>query len=87
MLPGRPVNTTRVLGAPVEWDKDRDGSCSSLAIADVETQAGNAMESAWLPLPDELERLIAGAVVKVGLLGRVHPPIYVSVGEVPKDPI
>lgn len=50
-----------------------------------------AMVTAWLPTPDELARLNAGASVHVRLVGktivwedgRSHPPIIVEVGEVP----
>jgi hypothetical protein len=41
------------------------------------------MISAWLPTPAELERLNAGAAVHVRLVGEVHPPIMVEVGESP----
>jgi hypothetical protein len=42
-----------------------------------------AMETAWLPTPDELARLAAGAPVILRILGNVHPPVMVDVGEVP----
>lgn len=45
-----------------------------------------AMSTAWIPTPKELEALIAGAPVHVRLLGTgPHPPIMVSVGDVPTD--
>lgn len=43
-----------------------------------------AMETAWLPTPDELARLAAGAPVILRILGTVHPPVMIDVGEVPK---
>lgn len=43
-----------------------------------------AMETAWLPTPDELARLAAGAPVILRILGNVLPPVMVDVGEVPK---
>jgi hypothetical protein len=43
-----------------------------------------AMETAWLPTPDELARLVAGAPVILRVLGTGHPPVMVDVGEVPE---
>ena len=41
------------------------------------------MVTAWLPTPDELERINAGAPVHVRILGTAHPPIMVEVGDTP----
>jgi len=43
-----------------------------------------AMVTAWLPTPEELTALNAGAAVHVRILGVEHPPIMVSVGEAPE---
>lgn len=43
-----------------------------------------AMETAWLPTPDELERIVAGAPVVLRVLGTSHPPVMLEVGEVPR---
>jgi hypothetical protein len=42
-----------------------------------------AMVTAWEPTPDELARLNAGARVHVNILGREHPPIFLTVGDAP----
>ncbi len=42
------------------------------------------MSSAWEPTPDELARLNAGATVYLYIVGMVHPPVALFVGEVPK---
>ncbi|QRM43995.1 hypothetical protein [Rhizobium sp. BG4] len=44
-----------------------------------------AMVTAWTPTPDELERLNAGASVHLRILGTMHPPVMVEVGEVPTE--
>lgn len=44
-----------------------------------------SMTTAWLPTPKEIEALNAGAAVHVQLLTERHPPILVTVGEVPED--
>jgi hypothetical protein len=38
------------------------------------------MTTAWLPTPEELAALNAGASVHVTILGVAHPPILVGVG-------
>ena len=43
------------------------------------------MVTAWVPTPQELAALNAGASIHVKLLGRVHPPILVEVGPVPGE--
>lgn len=43
-----------------------------------------AMQTAWEPLPDELERINAGAPIIVEIIGINHPPIMLKVGEIPK---
>lgn len=42
-----------------------------------------AMETAWLPTPEELAALNAGAPIILRVVGRGHPPVMVYVGEVP----
>lgn len=41
------------------------------------------MVTAWQPTPEELARLNAGASVHLHILGTVHSPPMVDVGEVP----
>lgn len=43
-----------------------------------------SMVTAWEPTPDELERLQRGAPVLLRVLGNIHPPVMISVGEVPE---
>jgi hypothetical protein len=40
-----------------------------------------AMVTAWIPSPDELARLNAGASVHLRVLGTMHPPVMVEVGQ------
>jgi hypothetical protein len=44
-----------------------------------------AMVTAWFPTPKELAALNAGAPVHVRIVGTVHPPIMVEVGNVPDE--
>lgn len=42
-----------------------------------------AMVTAWQPTPEELARLNAGASAHLRVLGTVHPPVMVGVGDPP----
>ena len=44
-----------------------------------------AMETAWLPTPDEIVAIVAGAPVILCVLGTAHPPVMLSVGAPPID--
>lgn len=44
------------------------------------------MESAWQPTPVEMEMLLKGATIHVGILSSTgHPPIKVTVGPLPEE--
>ena len=43
-----------------------------------------SMVTAWTPTPDEIARLQAGAPVYLRILGTVHPPVMLTVGEIPE---
>lgn len=84
MIPKRHPNATRYLGAPVGWKPDENGICGHLAVADVMTEAGPAMESRWEPTPVELAILNAGGAIELRILGAGHPPV--SIIAVPLEP-
>ncbi|MBX5253380.1 hypothetical protein HJC03_23710 [Rhizobium sp. NLR4b] len=44
-----------------------------------------AMQTAWLPTPDEIAAIAAGAPIILQILGVNHPPVMVYVGEIPSD--
>lgn len=48
-----------------------------------EARECSSMLTAWEPTPDELERLAKGAKVYLRVIGQRHPPVMLSVGEVP----
>lgn len=43
-----------------------------------------AMETAWLPTPDEIAAIIAGAPIILRVIGTAHPPVMLTVGEPPQ---
>lgn len=80
---GRIDNATRVigksqgyLGLPI---RDELINC---AVNGIGTPS---MVTAWIPTPDELAALNAGAAVHVRLLGVRHPPIMLTVGDPPDE--
>lgn len=43
-----------------------------------------SMVTAWMPTPDELAAMNAGAPIYLRIIGTAHPPVMLSVGEVPE---
>ncbi len=83
---GRVAGATRNLGAPRDWDPAKDGICGGLPIRDEPHSPGvNRMVSAWLPTPEEIALIVAGAPIYLGVLGIDHPPVSLSVGNPPAD--
>lgn len=41
------------------------------------------MVTAWMPTPDELAAINAGAPIHLRIVGTAHPPCMMTVGEVP----
>ena len=82
MIPGRIAGETRNMVKPPDWDNEKQGHRSALAIRDVETESGNLMYSAWYPTPAELERMQKGAPVYLGIHGTSHPVVMLGVAEV-----
>lgn len=68
-----------VFGAPSDW-KDDGTSCEGLPVRLIQTDQGPFLVSAWLPTPDELAKLNAGATVKLWVRGPGHPVVALSVG-------
>lgn len=82
MRPGRVEGATRVFGKPVDWD-DTKGVCVGLPVRDVKTDIGDIMTSAWFPTAEEIMALINGAPIHLEVVGNVHPPVQITVGEPP----
>ena len=81
---GNIEGATITLGAPKNWDEERDGKCLGLPIRqEVVNGSLPAMTSAWLPTPEELARLNAGAPVLLRVIAIAHPPVMLDVGQIP----
>ena len=76
----RIAGATANLGAPPNWDRERDGDCGQLWVREV----GNArsgqgyVESAWEITPDDVERLKEGRSLIIRIFGW-QPPIAIYV--------
>lgn len=80
---GRIENATRVIG--------KGQGYIGLPLRDVRIECTvngpdtPAMETAWFPTPAELDALKAGAPIILRILGTMHPPVFMYVGEEPAD--
>ena len=54
-----------------------------LAIRDEGHDGQNYMVSQWSPSPEELAALMLGAPIHLSIMGTIHPPVLISVGEAP----
>lgn len=79
MTPQKIEGATRTLGAPKDWNAERDGECGSLDILDQSAGGVNMMHSVWKPTPEELAALSAGGEVRLTVFGEVHPPVAIGV--------
>lgn len=68
------------MGAPRDWNEDRDGPCGALSIHDMRNQPLAKMESCWEPEGFEPVSLALGlADIRLGVIGQGHPPVYMAV--------
>lgn len=78
---GRIKGATRVIGKAQGYFglplRDEVINCS------VNGPSTAAMRTAWFPTPKQIEAIILGAPVHVIILGTLHPPMMVEVGETP----
>jgi hypothetical protein len=77
MLIGRIQGTTRVLG--------KQQGYLGLPLRDVDVECSvsgptKAMESAWHPTPKEIELINSGASIILRVMGTIHPPVMLYVG-------
>lgn len=85
MIPGRIEGTTQVLGAPKDWNAERDGPCGGLPIRVERIDEGRMMiSSAWFPTAEELLLLQAGAPVILRVRAHSHPVVALGVGKAPE---
>jgi hypothetical protein len=72
MIPMRISNATRILA-------ENQDEYHALAIHDhQDAQGNNVMISLWEPTPAEIEHIKAGGHIRLGILGRIHPPVHIT---------
>lgn len=80
MQPATLLNETRAVGKPTNWNEEANGPCSFLSIHDSclsDPEADyNIMTSAWKPNEEELQILIKGGHVYLGIFGITHPVVH-----------
>lgn len=77
MLPIRTPQCNAMLGAPVDWDDEKDGECVALPIyRDAATQT---MHSFWQPNEQEIANILAGVPIRLTIIGSAHPPVAINV--------
>jgi len=81
MMIGRIENATRVIGKGQGYFELplRD----ELIHERVNGPGAPVMVTAWIPTPEEIQKIIAGAPIHLRILGTQHPPVLVDVGEIP----
>lgn len=68
------------MGAPRDWNEERDGPCGALSICDMRDQSLPKMESAWeLEGFEDVAMLLGAGTIRLGIVGTVHPPVYMTV--------
>ncbi len=84
MKPALIEGHTRALGAPVDWKPEQHGPCGTLPIRD-ETNGPHfsQMVSEWTPTWEEAAAIVAGAPVRLTVVGASHPVVSLGVGTVP----
>jgi hypothetical protein len=72
------ILTTDRLGAPADWNHERDGQCLTLPVVREKEEGGySTISSFWLPTEEELARLNAGDPICLTIYGSSHPVVSV----------
>lgn len=83
MIPAVIPCATRALGAPANWNPERDGVCGTLPIRDGLDGVLPMMESAWSLDVEEINALFRGGTVILRIIGVSHPVVSLYVIEDP----
>lgn len=83
---------THALGAPQQWDQEKNGRCSVLHIRAEVIQGIGFLRSAWEVEAPEAGMLLAGARLVLGIAGMptsdnqiAHPVVHLDMTDVPDD--
>lgn len=79
MIPTKFLGVTGYLGAPPNWDGEKQGDCDPLPYM----YEDGFFVSMWVPDRDELAALNAGQAVVLHVAGVAHPVVSVGVSQQP----
>lgn len=81
MIHHKITQATREIGRPADWDDALDGPCGSVHVRDeIDALSGcNVMWTLWKPTAEELDVLRGGGMLKLGIMGRIHPVIRMEI--------
>lgn len=66
------TTANHALGAPPNWDEERDGPCATLYA---ERTPEGLFYSIWVPSEEELAILNAGGGIRLGIYNERHPVV------------
>lgn len=78
MLPETHPNQTHSFGKPSTWNEETSGSCGTLSVSAETTPEGSRLVSLWRPSEEELNELLKGGVVALGIYGSSHPVVSLT---------
>lgn len=72
---------TRRIGAPANWDHEKNGICHTIEVIDQADEQGiNWMQTAWMPTPEEMKQLNDGFPIILSIAGTRHPVVSLQIG-------
>jgi len=85
MIPGHIPGATLHMKAPEGWNEAEQGHCGTLHVLPIVIEGTQFLGSAWMPTPEELERLNKGAAIYLWISAAIHPVVAMEVGKEPGD--
>jgi hypothetical protein len=73
------------IGAPKDWDPTVHGQCEALFVRAEVVNGLPRLLSAWEVEQHEAALLLAGAKVHLGIVSASHPPVNLSVSDLPES--
>lgn len=80
MNPFNHINCHRDFGKPKNWDETKNGKCETLPIMEWTDPISKLqfMVSYWKPSEEEIQQILDGKCIVLGVNGRIHPVVFVG---------